>query len=647
MPKEHIEIYNEWKTNNPDQYNAMSPSEKKSKMMGFKREILSRTGPERNVERAIRMQQGDPSAVDKLRAMQQGPEQFGREIRSQAIAQTPYKDRYVSRLTGQPRSGMSARAMEAISPRTMEGLAQGEISPVGMASDALSLGGRAATSGIPTGEDYLERVAKTEGTGLVSDILRDPLLPISGGMPGQMVSKGLPLAKRAIQYGMQGMKAQAPITAAGQAEKVARGEDLGFGESALEITAGGALPLAGRALKKTFTPIKEFTKDVMSEASGRSKELLNTIGGRELKEWARKSTQGVEAKPDEVLQKLRNFSDNATKIADDVIKTVDNFDVLYREKDETINKAIAAMPDMDANPLLSRLSQSKYIIPRNSKGFENEVAFNNQIDGLMNRIQDKVNRRNPVTESVEGIMTPSGAPSYDKMGFSAVPRTQTVTSQGSHITAEDMLDIRRDIDKAVDWNNETFSKSFFSPIQKFKKDSRTYIKDALEESAEKMGDKSYAPAMKEYSKILTLQDKVKRQILPRANDLGEVDRATNFLLRLSAPNKLDAQMFAKNFEQVLGKDLFKDADFLRLSKEYRDALPIANDIKTGRKNWLQGFMGTTGGKIATAPLSSSKIVAPIMGAMDVAERGLGKWSPQMSRIQQGLTPIATEQYIGE
>ena len=210
-----------------------------------------------------------------------------------------------------------------------------------------------------------------------------------------------------------------------------------------------------------------------------------------------------------------------------------------------------------------------------------------------------------------------------------------------------MLDIRRDIDKSVNWDAETFSNAYFSPIQNLKKDSRTYIKDLLEKTSESIDDKSYIPAMKEYSKMLDLQDKVKRQIMPRSNDLGNVDRATNFLLKLSSPNKMDQKIFAKQFEQVLGKDLFRDADFLRLSKEYRGALPIANDIKTGRKNWLQGFAGTTGGKIATAPFSSPKVAAPIMGAIDFAEKGLQKYSPSLSEAARRVRPVSTEEYIGE
>lgn len=616
-----------------DQYYDSNPDatddELEREALRLEREYNTQEAPQRNIARAIARgeETGDATGVARLKAMQQGSEAFGRKLRHQGAQALPYGERYTGAF-GQPLSATEAKTREALYPRTMQQMQMGDsFSPVSGIADVASLPGRTAESmGQAAFGDanMLERMSQLEGTGFVSDIVRDPTLMMGGG--GGAVSKALPLLKRAGQYALKGMRGQAPVTAAAQAERVERGGELGVGESIGETVVAGFLPLAGKGLKKTFTPIKEFTKDVLSEASGRSKELLNTIGGRELKEWARQSVKGADAKPDEVLEKLRNFSDNATEIANNVIKTVDDFDVLYRQKNETIDKALSAMPDMDALPLMQQLANTKMDIPRGNKsGFPNEIAFNGQIDGMINRIKFKVNQNNPV-----------------RLGQLAHGEKQR-----TFISPHDMLEVRRDIDKAVNWDAETFSKSFFSPIQNLKKEFRTYVKKDLERVAASTGDKTYAPAMKEYSKILDLQDKVKRQIMPRANDLGEVDRATNFLLRLSSPNKLDAQSFARNFVKVLGKDLFYDANFLRLSKEFRDALPIANDIKTGRKNWLQGFMGTTGGKIATAPLSSPKAVAPIMGAMNLAEEGLAKYSPEMRKIQQAVSPVATQQFIGE
>jgi len=136
---------------------------------------------------------------------------------------------------------------------------------------------------------------------------------------------------------------------------------------------------------------------------------------------------------------------------------------------------------------------------------------------------------------------------------------------------------------------------------------------------------------------------VKRALLPRANDLGETDRVNNFLLRMGNPNKIDSKTFAGKFKRLLGRDLFDDANFLRLSKEYRDALPIANDIKTGRKNWLQGFASTSLGKAATAPFSSPIIAAPLTAGLD-AIGGVGQ---MYGPVMEDLMRSGQTEQIGE
>jgi len=598
------------------------------KLLEFKRISSTELGepytPEKNVENAIAIaeESGDVQGVERLKAMQED------RLGQYGVQQLPYGERYVSRITGNPKTEFEAKLLRAQYPRLFQSIEKGDsFSPLAASLDVASAPGRFIESGISTlvgGEDgFLDRAAKLETGDFVSDIVRDPYSLVDPTKTTRALSSGLPLFKRAAGYALEGLRGQVPASILGQVEKMERGEDASLSEFATELATGSLFPVSAKAIKKTFQPIKEFSKDILSEATGRSRDLLQTIGTRELKEWARQAYQGQKAKPDEVLEKLRGFSDNAESIANDVIKKVDDFDKLYIEKNDTIKKALSKMPKIDALPIINILNSAKMELPKaniygqsaNLKGYGGEIAFNEQIDGLINRINQKIKSNNPY------------------MGIG--------TKRGTAISAEDMLDIRRDIDRSIDWNAETFSKAFFNPIQKLKKNARTFIKNDLENSAENIGDKTYAPAMKEFSRILNLQDKVKRNIMPRANDLGETDRATNFLLRLSSPNKIDAKIFAKNFEAILGKDLFKEADFLRLSKEYRDALPIANDIKTGRKNWLQGFMDTTGGKIATFPLSSPKLAAPLMEVGGYLTDKSSYLSPMMQRI----LPVGIEESI--
>lgn len=626
MPQEHIRRYNEWKATAPE-YSKMTRSEKRAKMLEFKRDYLSESSAQRNIARAKEMYSSDPAALSSLEALERGPEAFQREIQSQAIESTPYADRYVSRITGAPRSETEARMLEATYPNIAKNL--DNISPVSGIADLASLPGRAyesATYKLAGGEmPFSERMAQTDGTGLISEAIRSPyaLQPTSGIGTG-LAAAAKPLAQRAIGYAGKWAIEQIPSAAMEQLRKIEEGRDVDASEFVTEVAAGGFLPVAAKTIGKAAKPTKEFLKDIMSEASGRSKELLEMVGNRELKEWARKSTLGEKAKPDEVLEKLRNYTDNAEQIADEVIKTVDNFDVIYRENNDVIEKAINSMPEMDTQPLIRELENSKMLLPPgNKKGFEGEIAFNNQVDKLVNRIKGKVRER------------------YKDVSIFDMP--SSMEGPLTKISASDMLDIRRDIDRTINWDAETFSKDFYSPIQKFKKEARAYIKDNLERQAAKIGNKQYSKVMKDYSNQLDLQDDVKRALLPRVNDLGQTDRVNNFLLRMGNPNKIDAKKFAAKFKRLLGRDLFEDANFLRLSKEYRDALPIANDIKTGRKNWLQGFVGTTGGKLATFPISSPKTAAPLTAGINAIGRDAEMYGPLMGNlIRAGKT-----EYIGE
>jgi hypothetical protein len=633
-----------WQSSNP----GASREEQKNKILELKRVEASAYTPEMNVQRAIESaeSEGDVSSVDLLRAMQKG--KLGEEALRQGVRSLPYEERYETPY-GRPLGETEAKLQEALFPRTMQAMSTGrEFPAVSGIADVASLPGRAVESigkGIEKDQNVLERMGQADTGTFLAETIRDPYNVLGAGAAASTVSKGLPLAKRAMQYAKSGALSQIPASLMGQAEKIEQGKEFQPGEVVGEVAAGGFIPIAGRLAKKAATPLKEFSKDIMSEATGRSKELLNTIGGEELKEWARKSIKGQDAKPSEVLEKLRNFSDNAEQIAGDILTKVDNFDVIYAEKNEAVKRAVSAMDDMDVAPLLNKLRLSKFDIPSNPAGFKDEISLNNQIDGLINRIEQTTKQYNPEL-NVRGIVeTPLGKPTYNPMTGSI--QEQLIKSRGTTIPASEMLQIRRDVDKTINWNKDSFSNNAYNMINKFKRNVRGEIKDDLVSNAEKLGNKQYAKDMKEYARVLGLQDKVKNQILPRVNDLGEVDRVTNFLLKSSSPNKLDQKIFMKNIEPILGVDLMEKGNFLRLSKEYRDALPIANDIATGRKNWLQGFMSTTGGKLATAPLSSPKMAAPITKALDVAGEGLAEYGPSLSRIQQKITPVATEEAIGE
>jgi hypothetical protein len=227
--------------------------------------------------------------------------------------------------------------------------------------------------------------------------------------------------------------------------------------------------------------------------------------------------------------------------------------------------------------------------------------------------------------------------------------TKEVSTRGKTIPASEIYELRKEIDRAIDWNANDFSKAYYTPIQKFKKDARTFLKNTLEDKAEKMGNKEYSKTMKEYHNLLGTQEKAKKLLMPRVEDLDVSDRSQKFLLQMSNPNQLAKRKWAKEFQAATGYDLLADADLLRMSREYRGSLPMVNDYRTGAKNFASNFLQIpVVGGVAGAVLGSPRVGAAAYGAMDAGEQmysegldKLSKYAPSLrttkrSAIQQGI-----------
>ncbi len=581
---------------------------------------------QRNIQRAKEMFPDDPF----IPAIEKGPDAFAEELKYQQLPQST----------------------KSMYPRLSRSTARGEyFNPIAGIADVASMPGRLVESGtykIAGGEQpFSERMEQTEGTGFVSEMVRDPLAIPSVAIGGPTINKGAGFLRKGAEYFGRGLGIEGSQALASQAEQMSRGEDFDPVELGLETGLGVTIPGGLKAGKKSISGVKNFAKDLISESTNRTRELLDVIGTRELKQSLKKGFKkaGETVRPDEVLKKYNDFAENAERAAKNIIRTVDNIDNTFRENNKIVDEAISAMPKIDSRELIKKLQSMKkqtpskeFLNPKVSgidpnKGFGNEIAFNNQLDGMINKIKFFVKSKDP----------DRGKSIFD---------IRSVDDDSYYmIDADDFLGLRREIDSSIDWNAEKFSKSYMKPIQKTKKDIRTYMKNVLLENADKIGNKEYSKAMEDFHKAIQIKESAQKLLMPRYSDVDDVDRSQKFLLQISNPNQLAKRKWAKKFKEFTGYDLLADANLLRLSREYRGALPMVNDYRTGAKNFASGLLNVpvVGGAIGTA-LGSPKFGAALYGAMDYGDdaysrgiEGLSKYSPQL----RGLMRTGIRQGIGE
>jgi hypothetical protein len=615
-----------WRDANPQ----ASEDEQRAKLQEVKETY---EGGRRNIQRAKEM-----FPENKLiPAMEQGPEKFREELNYQNIPQT-------------------TRSMY---PRVSRSMASGEMfNPVAGITDVSSGLGRLAESAsykaLGGEQPFSERMENTgDDMSLTSSMLRDPMVPFSMGIGGATASgAGTGILRKGLDYLGRTTGLEAGQALGSQAEQMSRGEDFSAGELIGETALSTALPFGVKASKEAVGGVKEFAKDLISESTNRTRELLDIIGARELKQSIKHKMKkaGQKVEPDKVLEKYSSFAENAEKTAEGIIKTVDDLDVRFAEKNAVVKEAIRNMEPVDPTQFLNTLQNSKYLVPKGAEvNYPDEVKFNKMVDAYMFKVNERVKHHNPemLIETLQE--TASGAPKYNFM--TGRQGTKEVATRGTTIPASEIYELRKEIDRSIDWNANDFSKAYYSPIQKFKKDARTYLKNTLEEKASKMGNKVYAKTMGSYHKLLGMQEKAKKLLLPRVEDLGESDRSQKFLLQASNPNQLAKRKWAKEFQAATGYDLLADADLLRMSREYRGTLPMVNDYRTGAKNFAANLVNIpiVGGAVGLA-VGSPRVGAAMYGAMDAGEKMYGEGLDKLSKYAPSLRTTkrsAIQQGIGE
>lgn len=222
-------------------------------------EYKEKQGADRNVERAKEMFPENKF----IPAMEQGPDKFQEELKYQSLPQ----------------------ATRSMYPRISRSLSRGEMfNPVAGIADVSSMGGRyldASANKAFTGEPISQRMEQTEGRGMLGSIVSDPMLPFSAGIGGAAKSAvGTGLWRKGLDYLGRTASLEAGQALGSQAEQMSRGEDFSAGELIGETALATAIPFGMKASKEAIGTAKEFSKNLISEASNRTRELLDIIGDR-------------------------------------------------------------------------------------------------------------------------------------------------------------------------------------------------------------------------------------------------------------------------------------------------------------------------------------------------------------------------------
>ena len=575
----------------------------------LEREYSTKTSGERNIERAKQMFAGEPTALAKLEAMQKGPEEFGREIREQAIQSTPYAERYKSRITGEPRSEFEARALEAAFPYSMEAIQQDrDFSPMAAIASGASLPGRAfesATYKLAGGDmPFSERMAQTEGTGFVSEAIRSPYNVMPQGRLGAgLASVGKPLAQRGLGYFAKGAAETAPSAVMEQLRRLEEGKGIDVSELGAEVALGGAIPVIGKGARKALfgskdklkgTSVSELAKDALSIATGKSKELLDYVGGEELKTGVKRIFKDV---PDsKKIEKIKNFHEKSEEIVTGVVDYIDNqFKDRFVKANPRVQQALSEMPEIDISDIVldlnrkkkalldprDKFKKGKSIVPPGHRTGDQYIDV--MLAGYDNVIDKLTGRR------------------YGEQSFK--------------LPANQLYDIRKDIDKGIAFDKTMFSTGAQKDVYNIPVEARRKIANKLEDAGAKT---SFPADMKEFHTLLDLRDNISKKL----GDGSNLDKTQRFMLTLGNPSKLESKILANKLKKILGKDLFEEAQLLKLSREYKDGLGVYNDISTGRSLLGSKLGESLGGKVGAAVgtvMGSPAISAPAYGLIKKAE----------------------------
>ena len=111
-------------------------------------------------------------------------------------------------------------------------------------------------------------------------------------------------------------------------------------------------------------------------------------------------------------------------------------------------------------------------------------------------------------------------------------------------------------------------------------------------------------------------------IINRPTQWAGAESYQKFLLSLADENKVARREFGGKLHKLLGHDVMKDVNLLKLAAEYKNKLPVFNDIRTGAGNFAQSMFETLPGKALSATVMGPKGAAILTGLTDAATPGV-------------------------
>lgn len=598
-----------WKEANP----TASKKEKKAKL----EEMISlqsngMSSGERNIQRAKKMFADNPDFIRQVEAMEQSPEAFAHSLK-------PY----------------GLRTAEATFPETMEAAKQGADFPIGsaikdVAGYPLRYGEALLAKADPTRGpvDIQQRMGQAQTGEFISDAMRSPynMMPVSRVGQGLVSLAKAPLQK-AGAYFAQGAAESLPSALMEQSARMDQGKPFSASEFGTEVVAGGLLPIGGKIAKRGLIGRKddikkrsasELAKSALSALSGKSKELLSYVGADEGKTFAKGLIKKTD--PTEKIQKIQNFHEKSEEITTGIVDYMENqFQSRFTEANPRVQQALGEMGEIDISDIVLDLNKKKRSIldPRDplvkSKGVvpagysTGDEAIDVQLSNLDGMI-DKLTGR-----------------SYGEQRFT--------------IPADELYRIRKDIDKGIVFDKNKFSTGLQKDVYNIPVETRRKLAKKLEKAGART---SFPSDMKEFHSLLDVRDEISRKM----GDGSNLDKTQRFLITLGNPNKLENRMLAKKVEKLLGKDMFEEAQIMKLSREYNDGLGVYNDINTGRSMLApvlgEKLAGSTGATVG-ATLGSPMLAGPAMRGIEIGEETLDYMSPQVRNLMRS----GQTEYIGE
>jgi hypothetical protein len=568
----HIELYNDWKLNNPEEYSLMSTDQKREKMREFKRQYSKDVGGAQYMDIAEQVKSPTTTDINGLKVSL--PRNKTAKEKFEEYKSIPAGER--REFMGMNVPGAITETMETLYPRTTKSQVSGEgIGPASLVSDAMS----APITGYVEGGMSLADLA---GTGIDKSKVRegmpykmatDPsMIPsmLSGGSAG-LLSKSLSPASMIGAKGTLGAMSQAPMSYMEQMSQKEMGNEFDQSQAASETAVAGAissfLPIIGATAKEVGKQVKKG----ISGVTGLEVETLQKVNLDPIKEKLSRAfkSEGDRVNPENILTKMNQAKKESTTLARNLINEVDNFEKIYMTENPVVNEAVENMGSTSVVPMLKKLDSMKKSAVIGNKLNKNTLKYNKEISELMSQIQ----------------------------------------SGGPEVSYRDMLRFRRDLDDGI--NYKRFSSSnpaLASNLQGLHKEFADFMRGELVDGAKKTGNVQYITGMKGMADKYDKYDNLKELLGGGTNKIQKVTRANKLMSTLENESSEVKKEALENVSDLIGNKYLDHAEMLDIANKWGKALRATG----GDSRILSGAS-----KLGSVP----QFGAGTVGAIDIANKG--------------------------